>query len=245
MQATAARTGAVVIGLTMLVSVVAIAGREPIRGTPPQPAPAPPAPKRFVLTTPDFPVEGALPPEVFVFEPEEESGTPVWLAWTIAAIGAAGIVAAGVMLAHELRRWRPRRRRRGGAPPAVPEATVAEPPGAGPENTEAARRAVDRAMEPLRDPSDARAAVIEAYALMEQVLAEEQLGRRSPEAPREYLGRVLRERDIPERPLTTLTALFEEARFSLHPIPDSARSRALSELEDARVALAEIDRGVN
>jgi hypothetical protein len=105
----------------------------------------------------------------------------------------------------------------------------------------AARRAVDRAMEPLRDPADARAAVIEAYALMEQVLAEEQLGRRRPEAPREYLGRVLRERDIPERPLTTLTALFEEARFSLHPIPDSARSRALSELEDARVAMAEID----
>jgi hypothetical protein len=47
--------------------------------------------------------------------------------------------------------------------------------------------------------------------------------------------------------LTTLTALFEEARFSLHPISDSARSQALSELEDARVALAEIDpeSGVN
>ena len=50
---------------------------------------------------------------------------------------------------------------------------------------------------------------------------------------------MLRERDIRERPLTTLTALFEEARFSLHPIPESARSRAVSELDDARVALVE------
>jgi hypothetical protein len=60
-----------------------------------------------------------------------------------------------------------------------------------------------------------------------------------------HVGFGRRERDIPERPLTTLTALFEEARFSLHPIPDSAPSRALSELEDARVALAEIHPSVD
>jgi hypothetical protein len=46
---------------------------------------------------------------------------------------------------------------------------------------------------------------------------------------------------MPERPLTTLTALFEEARFSLHPIPQSARRRALSELENARAALTVMD----
>jgi uncharacterized protein DUF4129 len=69
------------------------------------------------------------------------------------------------------------------------------------------------------------------------VLAERELGRRAPEAPREYLGRVLREHGMPKRSLTTLTALFEEARFSLHPISHSARRRALSALEDARLAL--------
>jgi Domain of unknown function (DUF4129) len=243
MRARAARTGAVAIAVTMLVSVVAIAGREPIRGTTAQPNPARPAPDTYVPITPDFPVPGALPPEVIVIEPEEDSGLPPWLGWTIAAIGAAAIVAAGVVLGGELRRLWPKRGRRDGDRPAVPEATVAEPPGADTENDpEAARHAVDRAMERLRDAADARAAVIEAYARMEEVLAEEHLGRRSPEAPREYLARVLREQDIPGQPLTTLTALFEEARFSLHPIPDSARSRALSELEDARVALAEIDK---
>ena len=93
-------------------------------------------------------------------------------------------------------------------------------------------------MEPLRDPADPRTAVIGAYARMEQVLAERELARRTPEAPREYLARVLRQQGMPERSLTTLTALFEEARFSLHVIPQSAPRRALSELENARVALA-------
>ena len=79
--------------------------------------------------------------------------------------------------------------------------------------------------------------MIAAYARMELVLAARELGRRTPEAPREYLGRVLREQGMPERSLTTLTALFEEARFSRHPIPQSAPRRALGALENARAAL--------
>jgi len=101
-----------------------------------------------------------------------------------------------------------------------------------------ARRAVDAALRQLHDPTDPRAAVIEAYARLEQVLADRELGRRTPEAPREYLGRVLREQGMPERPLTALTALFEEARFSRHPIAGSAPGRAVSELEEVRRALA-------
>ncbi len=118
---------------------------------------------------------------------------------------------------------------------------VQPPNGSTEDDADVARRAVDAAVEPLRQPADPRAAVIEAYARMEQVLTERELGRRKPEAPREYLGRVLREQGMPERSLTTLTALFEEARFSLHPIPQSAPRRALSELENARVAMAVID----
>jgi hypothetical protein len=79
--------------------------------------------------------------------------------------------------------------------------------------------------------------VIEAYARMEDMLASRELGRRDPEAPREYLGRVLREHGMPERSLTALTELFEEARFSPHPIPASTPGRARSELEAAREAL--------
>ena len=42
---------------------------------------------------------------------------------------------------------------------------------------------------------------------------------------------------MPERSLTTLTELFEEARFSPHPIPASTSARARRELESAREAL--------
>ena len=237
------RTVAVVIALTMLACGVAIAGREPLWDTTGQPTGTPQRPADVVVTPPpEFPVPGALPPEVFVIEPDEESATPAWLRWAIAAIGLVGILAAGVPLVRDLRRRGGRRRRHRGGRPTPPETTVARPSIAGTEDdAEVARHAVDAALEPLREPADTRAAVIEAYARMEQVLADRELGRRTPEAPREYLERVLRERGMPERPLTTLMALFEEARFSLHPIPQSAPRRALSELENARVTLAALD----
>jgi uncharacterized protein DUF4129 len=237
------RTVAVVIALTMLVCVVAIAGREPLRSTTGEPPETRQRPPDVVVAPPsEFPVPGALPPEVFLIEPEEESATPAWLRWTIAAIGLAGILTAGALLLRELRRRGSKRRRRRSGRPTAPETTVAQPSSGGTEDdAEIARRAVDAALEPLREPADPRAAVIEAYARMEQVLAERELGRRTPEAPREYLGRVVRAQGIPERSLTTLTALFEEARFSVHPIPPSAPRRALSELENARAALAAIN----
>jgi hypothetical protein len=243
MQAVGVRTGAVVIALTMLVSVVAIASREPLRGTSANPTETRQRPDVVVTPPPEFPVPGALPPEEFVIEPDEESATPAWLRWAIAAIGLAGILAAGGLLVRELRRRGGSRRRRRGGRSTAPETTVAQSSSRGTEDdAEVARRAVDAALEPLREPADPRAAVIEAYARMEHVLAERELGRRAPEAPREYLGRVLRAQGMPERSLATLTALFEEARFSLHPIPRSAPRRALSELENARVALAVLDR---
>ena len=106
------------------------------------------------------------------------------------------------------------------------------------DETAIAREAVDAALAPLREPADPRAAVIEAYARLEHVLAERELGRQTAEAPREYLHRVMRDHGMPEASLTTLTLLFEEARFSRHPIPESTRRRAATELNAARAALA-------
>jgi uncharacterized protein DUF4129 len=239
MQAVGIRTGAVVIALTMLICVVAIAGREPLRGTSGEPTETRQRPAEVVVAPPgEFPVPGALPPEVFVFE-EEDSATPAWVRWTIAAISLAGILAAGVLLARELRGWRGRRRRRRSVRVTAPEGPAAQRPHADDEDDlEVARRAVEAALMPLRESADPRAVVIEAYARMEQVLAEQELGRRVPEAPREYLERLLLQQGMPEGSLTTLTALFEEARFSLHPIPESAPSRALNALEHARAGLA-------
>jgi hypothetical protein len=231
------RTAAVAIALTVLVGLVAIGSREPLRGNPDEPPGPPPVAENVTVIPPEqgFPVPGALPPEVFVIE--EETGPPGWLPWVVSGIAVCFVVVAIVRLARDLRLsgggWRRRRRRRPAQDAAEGEATSegAE------EEAEIARRAVDAAVQELRDPADPREAVIAAYARMQAVLAERELAQLTHEAPREYLARVLRERGMPERSLATLTDMFEEARFSLHPIPASARHRALNELEDVRVVL--------
>jgi hypothetical protein len=241
MHGVRARTVAVAMALTVLICVVAIAGREPPQGTPEDTAGASRAPedaKRVAM-----PKRGPLPPEVFVFYPDEEPATPAWIPWTIVGLAVVGIVTAGLLLVRDLRvgGGKRRRRRRGRRTAPRPEATAPAMSSAD-DDAEVAQRVVEAALKPLRDSTDPRAAVIAAYAGMEQVLAERQLGRRTPEAPREYLARVLREQGMPARSLATLTALFEEARFSQHVIPQSAPGRALSELENARVALAAVEK---
>ena len=54
------------------------------------------------------------------------------------------------------------------------------------------------------------------------------------EAPREYLRRVLGRTSGAETEATLLTGLFEEARFSTHPLPESVRSRARATLSSLR-----------
>jgi Domain of unknown function (DUF4129) len=245
------RTAVAVIVLTALVCVVAVSGDEPIRE---RPEPYEPSRSELIeigVITSDFPVPGALPPEVF--PPEAYGlgppGPPALLWWLLAAIAATAAGWVAVRIARELMRihwrlprfggwwWRWRRRAR----TAPDESPATEPaPVAHHDDAEVAREAVDAALAPLGEPADPRAAVIEAYARMENVLAERELGRRTPEAPREYLRRVMREQGMPQESLATLTALFEEARFSRHPIPESAPRRAASELQTARVALAAV-----
>ena len=52
MQAVRIRTGAVAIAMTLLVCVVAIAGREPLRGTPGEPTETPRKPADVVVAPP-------------------------------------------------------------------------------------------------------------------------------------------------------------------------------------------------
>jgi len=252
MQAHRVRTAAVITALTTLVGVAAIAGNEPMRRFVPV---EPPATREELVNigviTADFPVPGALPPEVY---PREGWGLDTgpdltWLLVLMTAVGLVGLLAAAFVLVPRLLRWRPRwprlkwrvRRRRSGEAPATEPTRVEPSPADAEADADVARRALDAALVPLREPADPREAVIEAYARMEEVLASRELGPRIPEAPREYLRRVLREQGMPERSLTTLTELFEEARFSPHSIPTSASGRARSELQAAREALPVAD----
>jgi hypothetical protein len=249
MRVSAVRTTAAVIVLTALVCVVAVAGDGPIRQRPEPYVPSRSELIEIGVITSDYPIPGQLPPEVF--PPEAYGlgppGPPAWLWWLLGAIAATAVVWMAVRIFRELMRIRWRLPRFGGlrwrwrwrARTALDESPATEPVRvAHHDDAEVARQAVDAALAPLREPADPRAAVIEAYARMEHVLAERELGRRTPEAPREYLRRVMREQGMPQESLATLTALFEEARFSRHPIAESAPRRAASELQTARVALA-------
>ena len=140
---------------------------------------------------------------------------PSWLPWTALAIVLAAIVAVCVVLL--LRR---------------PKA-IAEPP-----HRSAAHAAVEAAIGALDTPGDARGAVIAAYAAMERALAARGVVRSRAEAPREYLHRTLAATSGAERDARTLTGLFEEARFSTHPIPEQRRDLALTALSSLRGRLS-------
>lgn len=132
---------------------------------------------------------------------------PAWLPWTVVAIAATALAAGIVVL--WLRRWRPA--------PAHPEASATD-------------AAVEAAIDALDAEADPRLAVIAAYGAMQRTLGERGIVRSPAEAPREFLVRALSASRAAEREARTLTGLFEEARYSVHPIPERLRELALSAL---------------
>lgn len=137
---------------------------------------------------------------------------PSWLPWTLLGLLLAAVVVVGcwLLLAN-----------RGTA-------------GDGAKDETATDAAVQAALSALESTADPRSAVIAAYAAMERTLAAHGVGRAPAEAPREYLRRVLIASSATEKEATTLTASFEEARFSLHPITEQIRDRTLAALGSMR-----------
>jgi hypothetical protein len=138
---------------------------------------------------------------------------PSWLPWTVLGIVAVAVLAGVVVL------WF-RRSRRAAAAAA--------------EEASATRAAVDAAIGALDSEADPRQAVIAAYRAMQRTLSEHGVARSATEAPREYLRRVLVASQANEREAKTLTGLFEEARYSTHPIPERWRELALAALRSLR-----------
>jgi hypothetical protein len=101
------------------------------------------------------------------------------------------------------------------------------------------RQVVDDGLDAFQRESDPRRAVILAYLAMERALAVQGLARMAPEAPVEYMLRILA--DLPDchDAVHLLTALFEEAKFSHHPIDSSDRAVAVQALVAVRTALGQ------
>jgi hypothetical protein len=98
-------------------------------------------------------------------------------------------------------------------------------------------RAVDLTIEDLRREPDPRRAVVAAYASMERALDAHGLPRRPADAPLEYLARILRELAVRESAVSTLTRLFEYAKFSPHDIGTDMKEEAISALVAVRADL--------
>jgi hypothetical protein len=144
---------------------------------------------------------------------------PAWVPWTMLGIAVTATLVGCLIW---LRRNRARSRRDAGEP--LP-----------------ARAAVQSAIGALETTAEPRAAVVAAYAAMERIFDEYGMGRSSAEAPREYLRRVLAATGAVRTEAGTLTALFEEARFSTHPVKESSRQRALAALVGLRARMQSTD----
>lgn len=138
--------------------------------------------------------------------------------WGIVAF-AGGALVATALFGSAL--WRARAHRRRGIDPL--RGPVADPAGA-----------VDDALAALDAETDPRRAIVAAYVRMERALDAAGLGRREPEAPREYLARVAVALRGDARAARRLTALYEEARFSVHAMDDGMRAEAVEALRALR-----------
>jgi len=89
----------------------------------------------------------------------------------------------------------------------------------------------------VADPStepDPRRAVIGCYLQMLEVAARHGPERRRTETPSEYLRRMLAMTGVSAAPATSLTGLFERARYSERPVGESMRTEAIAALDALR-----------
>ncbi|MGH9045163.1 MAG: DUF4129 domain-containing protein [Acidimicrobiales bacterium] len=104
---------------------------------------------------------------------------------------------------------------------------------------EATGALISESIDDLLNEPDPRRAVVAAYARMEGGLAYVGYPRSSSEAPRQFVSRVFLGLAVSRRTVLRLTNLFEEARFSPHPITEAMRHEAVGTLVSIRDELAE------
>jgi Domain of unknown function (DUF4129) len=91
----------------------------------------------------------------------------------------------------------------------------------------------------LRAEPDARVAIIRAYGRFERALAAARAPRAAWQTPAEFMRTTLARLPVPAAPVRRLTALFEVARFSTHPLGLEARDAACDSLDEIGTALEE------
>ena len=104
-----------------------------------------------------------------------------------------------------------------------------------PSQTEELMEKIENAMKDLEDGKKVHDVIVLAYEQMCRILAKSGVKGGDSLTPREFQEAVILQTGISEEPVERLTKLFEEARYSRHPIDDSKRRdavRALGELKE-------------
>jgi hypothetical protein len=99
------------------------------------------------------------------------------------------------------------------------------------------QRAVAAGLQELRAHADPRQAIIACYARLEHLLQDYGVPAYGHLTPQEYMGAALHGLDLPTEAFAGLVALFELARYSLHPLDDTARTTAMAHLEQLNTHL--------
>jgi hypothetical protein len=108
--------------------------------------------------------------------------------------------------------------------------TAPVPPEDNPQ-TRRVRRAVTAGLRELQQGIEPRQAIIACYARLEHLLTDYGVPVYDTFTPQEYMGAALQDVDLPIEALAELVGLFELARYSLHPLDETARQTAMTHLE--------------
>jgi Domain of unknown function (DUF4129) len=100
------------------------------------------------------------------------------------------------------------------------------------------RRAVTAGLRELQSHTDPRQAIIACYARLEHLLEDYGVPASAHLTPQEYMGAVLQGLNLPLEALSGLIRLFEQARYSLHHLDDTARAQATTYLTTIQNHLA-------
>jgi hypothetical protein len=103
------------------------------------------------------------------------------------------------------------------------------------------QRAVAAGLQELRTHTDPRQAIIACYARLEYLLNDYGVPAYEHLTPQEYMGTALHDLDLPTDAFAGLVRLFELARYSLHPLDDTARHTAMAYLEQLQIHLEQDD----
>jgi hypothetical protein len=99
------------------------------------------------------------------------------------------------------------------------------------------RRAFTAGLRELHQQTNPRQAIIACYARLEHLLEDHGVPAHRHLTPQEYMGVALQGLDLPLDAFAGLVHLFEQARYSLHPLDERARAQAMKHLETLKTHL--------